>query len=321
MFQVLFTGCTFGEERIEKLKQSGISIVPASTDLNEKELIVALRGMDGFIMGGDEIATSHVIQNVDKLRVIAFLGAGYSKYVDIEAARSRGIIVTNTPKANAYSVAEFTVAMILSMVKNIPYLNTETKKRIWGKSQTFTLQGKTLGIIGMGAIGECVARTMKNGFGMNILYCSKTRKARIESELNAQFVDKQQLAKLSDIISIHASYSDETINMIGESEFLLTKQNTILINTARAELVEGHALYNALVTGKLKSAAFDCYYSEPLPDTMSDVYKLLSLPDDKFIITPHTAYNTADAIAQMESMVIESIECILQGKEVKFQVN
>jgi phosphoglycerate dehydrogenase-like enzyme len=185
---------------------------------------------------------------------------------------------------------------------------------MWNKQKVWNLEGKTLGIIGMGTIGTKVAHILLNGFGMKVLYFS-----RLLKQLGSK-VDLKTLLESSDIVSIHASYSDETKNLIGQSELKLIKPGAVLVNASRAEIVDGHALYISLVSGELAMAAFDVYYKEPVPKPEEDVYKLLSLSDDKFIITPHTGYNTEDAIQKMNEMIIESLTSYLEGKEVKYRV-
>lgn len=319
MRKVLFTGCTFSKKRIQELKSQGFLIKPAGMDLSENGLIKALKDCDAFIPGGDEITTKKVIESSPNLKIIAFLGAGYEKYIDVKTATKRGIAVTNTPGANAYTVAEHTVALILDAVKQITYLNQVTKKGKWTKRQAWNLQGKTLGILGMGAVGKQVARILHKGFGMEILYCSRKSKPRINTTLNAHKVGLEQLMEESDVISIHASFTGETKGMIRRKELAIMKKTGVLVNTSRAEIVDGHALYEILKSCKILAAAFDNYYQEP--PAKEDKYKLLTLPDNKFIITPHTAYSSKEAILAMEEMIIESLTDFFNGKEPKYLVN
>lgn len=296
MYRILFTANTFTDEKILELKNKGFEIIPQRGDLSEGELIEALKGVDAYIAGGDEIATKKVIKSTSNLKIIAFLGAGYERYIDVKAATEKGIVVTSTPRANAHTVAEHTIALILDAVKQITSLNNDTKEGGWNKHKTWNLKGKTLGIVGMGAIGSDVAGILHNGFGMSILYFNRSSKPEIERELGARKVELSELFEKSDVVSLHISYSDETINLIGEKELNLMKPDSVLINASRAEIVNAKALYQALVTNKLTTAAFDVYYKEPVPKPEEDEYKLLSLSDNKFIITPHTAYNSVDAI-------------------------
>lgn len=321
MKKILFTGNTLSENQLDELKKKGFLIKPQRIDLSENELIEELRDCDGYILGGEEIATAKVIESAKNLKVIGFYGAGYERYVDTATATKRGIIVTNTPQANAPTVAEFTVALILASVKKIPFFNEQVKSGIYSKQQLWNLKGRTLGIIGMGAIGTLVAQMMYYGFGMKVVYSSRSSKPQIEKEINAIKVSLNELLQQSDIVSIHAAYSSETVRMIGQKEFDLMQPHSVLVNTARAELVDGHALRNALANDKIASAAFDCYYKEPTPKLSDDEYRLFLLQSDKFIITPHTAFNSVDAVKAMESMVVTSVLDALCGKQPNYIVN
>jgi glyoxylate reductase len=318
--KVLFTNCSFSENEIKNLSEKGIEIIPAKENLNQEELIQALQGMDGYIIGGTDRAPKEVIEATD-LKVIIFYGAGYQDYIDIPSANAKNIVVANTPKANSYTVAEHTVAMILDGVKNITWLNNTTKEGNWFRRRTWNLQDKTLGIIGMGTIGSHVATIMKNGFNMNIIYTSRTPKSEMDETLNAKKVDLETLLKQSDVISIHASLNEETTNMIDTKELSLLKKSAILVNMARPKIVNGLALKETLEKDQIAKAMFDGYYEEPAPTKENDNIGLLSLPDDKFVITPHTAYNTKEAFDNMNNMVIENIMAFEKGDIVPYQVN
>lgn len=321
MRKVLFTGNTLSEEKMKELLSSGIEILTGAIDYSEEKLIEKLRGVEGYILGGEEIATEKVIRESEQLKIISFLGTGYEKYIDVKTATELGIAVTNTPKANAYTVAEFTVGLMLDTVKKITCMNETTKQGLWHKMKFTNLRGKTLGIIGLGTIGGHIARIMKQGFGMDIVYFSRTTKPELETELGVRKVGLIELLEISDVVSINISYSNETRNLIGRKELDIMKSGSVIVNSSRAEIIDGHALYNVLTSNKNLSVAFDCYYSEPVPNPQKDEYRLLGLPNEKFIITPHTAYNSGDALREMERMVLESVKDLFEGKEPRYLVN
>lgn len=320
MKRVLFTGCTFTEEEINKLKRNGIQIIEAPRDLSEKEIIKRLKDCWGYVIGGADKATKKVINSSD-LKIVNFYGTGYENYIDVDAATQKRIVVANTPKANAYTVAEYAVAHILNAVKKITDSNNKTKSGLWDRCRVWTLKDKNLGVIGLGTIGTYVAEIMKNAFNMEILYVARTKKQDVERKLKAKKVSLSVLMKRSDVVTIHASYSKETESMVSEKELSLMKPHAVLINCARAELVDGKALFKALKKGSLALASFDAYYKEPAPKKVNDEWGLLSLPDDKFIITPHTAYNTKEAFEAMNNMVIENLLAFSRGKKVPYGVN
>ena len=319
---VLFTGDTLSDEERALWLNKGFNIIPASYDLDESSVAELLLDCDGYILGGDEIASKKLLEKAgDRLKCISFFGAGYEKYVDTNYCSERGIKVTNTPGANSDSVAEFTVALLLSAVKGIPVRNNEVKNGIWNKPKTFDVAGKTIGIIGMGNIGRRVARILHNGFGANIIYTSRTQKPEIDEELSAKFVTLSELLSKSDIISINASYSESTCKMISSAQFSSMKKGVIIVNTARAEFLDKHALEKAINDGIVACCAMDVFYSEPIDNSLINASNLLKMSDDKFIITPHTAYYTFDALRKMEEMAIENVVAVLDGKNCANIVN
>lgn len=306
MKKVLFSQCQFSHENISTLKKNGVEVIQTPGDLGEDELIEKLQDCSYYIIGGADKASKRVIESTN-LDLIIFYGTGYENYVDIKAADAKKIPVANTPKANAYTVSEHTVALILDAVKQVTYLNNTTKHGQWLRRQSWNLENKTLGIVGMGTIGASVARIMHNAFKMKVLYVSRERKADIEKELDAKKVDLDTLMANSDVISVHASYNEQTVNMIGEKQLSLVQPHAVLVCTSRAQLVEPHALKKALESNQLATAAFDSYYKEPAPSLKEDEWGLLSLADNKFMITPHTAYGSKEAVDNMNQMVIENI--------------
>jgi Lactate dehydrogenase and related dehydrogenases len=314
MKKILFTGDTLSEDRRQDFAKEGFEFVPERIDLNEDELMSIIKEYDGYILGGEEIATKKVIENAKKLKVITFFGTGYEKYIDLAAAKESGIVVTNTPNVNSRSVAEFTIALIMSSVKKIVSMNNATKTGMWNKARTWDLQEKTVGIIGMGNIGSIVAKILHDGFGMNVVYYSKSRKPDIEKRLDAEYIELDELFSKSDVISVHLSYNKETIGLVGSEHFKQMKNGAILVNTARAEIIDPIALKQALNDAKI-NVAVDCYYKEPVPTNEGeDEWKLMSFNDDCFIMTPHAAYNTTDALRRMEDLAIENTIKVLKNE-------
>lgn len=303
--KVLFTGCTFDNKKINELKSIGIEVINGRTDFSKEELTQELKKVDCYINGGDEICTRNVIENNTHLKLISFMGTGYQKYIDVNTATKYNIPVSYTPSANAKSVAEYTVALLLDIAKKISFSNEKVKNREWSKYKTFDLRNKTLGIIGMGAIGTHVAQILCDGFGMKLIYNSRTEKENINSKYNTKMVSLEEVFKNADIISINATYTEETKNLISKKCFEVAKDNVIIVNTARQELINKEDLYEAIINNKISAVAMDGFYEEPITKECSD--RLLDLPNDKIIITPHNAYNSVDAVNEMERMLIESL--------------
>jgi D-3-phosphoglycerate dehydrogenase / 2-oxoglutarate reductase len=318
---ILFTGNVLPEIYKSKLENLGYRVVIDRPDLSESELITALSGVDAYIIGGSEIATRKVIESADKLKIVCFFGVGYESYIDVQAATEKGIAVTNTPGANAQSVAEVTVALMLDTVKRTTFLIETTKQGQWRERKSWNLEGKTLGIIGFGAIGKRVAKIAHHGFGMRILYHSRERKLQDEAAVAAEFVDLETLLKESDVVSLHASSNPQTIGLLGLKELALMKRSAVLVNCSRAELVDPSALCQSLITRQIACAAFDGYYTEPMSGTASDKHGLFVLGNDLFLVSPHTAYFTEDATEQMAKINTESIVDLFEGRPVCNLVN
>ncbi len=318
--KVLFTNCSLSSKEIALLRKGNVEIIKGAEHLSEDELIEKLQGCQGYVIGGIGKATKRVIDSTN-LKIINFYGTGYENYIDLAAAAAKNIVVANTPKANAYTVAEFTVALILNSVKQIARLHNLVRQGKWGLRQAFNLKDKTLGVIGMGTIGQHVAKIMSHGFGMKIIYVSRNSKPNLEKELQAHKVSLDELLSSADVVTIHTPCNDETKGMIGEAELSKMQTHAILVNTARADIVNGKALRQALDKSQLATAAFDTYYQEPAPSIEEDAWGLLSLPDDKFILTPHTAYNSKEAFQGMNDMVVENLTAFFKGEKPPYSVN
>ena len=316
--KVLFTGCTFNKETLESLKEKDIVVETGRMDYSEDELMSMLKNYDCYINGGDEICTANVIENNQHLKLISFMGTGYQKYIDVETSKKYNIPVTYTPSANAKAVAEYTVALILDAVKKITYSNNEVRNKEWNKIKNYNLEGKTLGIVGMGAIGTHIAKILCDGFGMKLIYNSRKSKPNIDSKYNTNMVSLNDVFKNADVISVNATYTEENINMIGKEQLNLVNENTILVNTARQELINKEDLYNAIINNKIGFVAMDGFYKEPITKETEEKY--LDLPNNKFLLTPHNAYNSSDAVKEMERMLIESLTDIINNNDVSYVV-
>lgn len=319
-YKILFTGCTFNNNQIESLKKDGLEIIPAAPDLTDDELVDALKDCDAVISNGNEYYTKEILTKCEKLRVIQFFGIGYSKCIDLKTANECGKLVANTPKVNSYSVAEYTLGLILTLNQKLLQHDIETRNGHWNEKTFFDLKDKTIGIIGMGHIGTHLANILYNAFNANILYYDIEKKDEVEKNCKATKTTLENLLQESDIVSLHVPLNDSTKNLIGEKELSLMKKDAYLINTARAEVVIADDLYNALNNNKIAGCAFDGFYQEPV-DLSTNEAKLLTLPVGKFVLTPHTGYNAIEGTSRVEKMCIENLSLILNEKPCKGLVN
>ena len=249
-----------------------------------------------------------VLTSCPKLRLISIWGTGTDN-VDLNAARELGITITNTPGANALSVAEHTIALLLSLARQIPYLDHEIRQGNWPRGEMVQLNDKVLGLFGLGAIGKYVAR-MAKGLGMDVIAWTFHPSPTRAKQSGVRFVSKEELLKNADVVSLHLTLNDETREFLKKEDFDLMKPTAFLVNTARGGLVETDSLYNALQSKKIAGAALDVFDQEPLPAGN----RLANLPN--VVMTPHNAGMTPEATINGLMMAVENVESFLAGREI-----
>ena len=235
-----------------------------------------------------------VFDAATKLKVVSNLAVGFNN-IDTDAAKEKGIIVTNTPDVLTETTADLAFALILATARRVTEAENELRKGNWKSWSVmdFTgmdVGGSTLGIIGMGRIGEAAARRAK-GFNMRVLYHNRTRKAEAEEEHGFEYADLDTLLQESDIVLIFAPLTPETKNMIGENELAKMKKTAILVNVARGGIVNEEALYHALKDGTIWAAGLDVFEVEPVPmdNPLSHPSKCNSLTAYRKRQHPHTS--------------------------------
>jgi len=269
---------------------------------NEDELITRAEGADIIAVSNIRIS-KHFIDSCTKLKMISVAFTGVD-HIDMNTCRNRNIIVSNSAGFSNESVAELAIGMMISTYRNIAWGDTIT--RMGGARENYLgseINGKTVGIIGCGNIGERVAEICKV-FGCNILAYNRTPK-KIEG---VTFTDKETLLKESDIITLHTPLTEETKGLISNDDFNIMKPSAILINTARGPVVDKQALYDALYNNKIAGAATDVYDKEP-PLDKDDI--LLKAPN--LLMLPHVAYATHESFEKRLNIVIDNIKLWLDG--------
>lgn len=259
-----------------------------------------------------------VVARIKGLKMIMRWGAGFDS-VDIEEAGKHGIYVCNTPGANAYAVAELTVALMLAVGRKLICHDRAIHQGEWSKNtflnQTRTLNNKVVGIIGGGNIGRQVASRVQ-AFGSTVQYYDPFRlPEEMEEKLHMKYVGLEELIRTSDVITLHVPLMASTRHMIGEKEIEKMKDGAILINVARGGLMDDGAVVNAVNAGKLSGAGIDCVEEEPA--------KLGSpiLENPNIIVTPHVGGGSADISDVMFPMITENIELLEEEKVLKYVVN
>jgi D-3-phosphoglycerate dehydrogenase len=303
------------DDGLKLLEQSGEIIRnPHARALRSDELRVSVRDVDAALLGND-VCDANALDAAAKLKVISRHGIGVDS-IDLKAATENGIVVANTPRVNTTAVAEHTIALMLAIMRRIPEANLSLKSGKW-EAPKFVgeeLAGKTLGIIGLGAIGKEVAKRAK-AFGTKILYTDKIRDMDLERQLGISLVPLDSLLRESDIISIHLPLTPETRGLISRKETALMKNGVYLINTARGGILESDALAEGLRSGRLAGAALDVFDTEP-PDFASGLLTL-----EKIIMTPHIGAYTIEAMRKMDYIAAENITKVLQGAIPLYVVN
>lgn len=279
--------------------------------LNSEDLAGLLPGIDGYIAGLDAIDRT-ALASADRLKVIARYGVGVDA-VDLEAAKDKGILVTNTPGANSISVAELAVGLILSLARNIPAAATATRSGEWPRLAGVSLEGKTVGLVGFGSIAQQVARRL-GGFDCALLAYDPIVAADRAAALGVKLLSLEELLPQADFISLHCPLTSETRGLVNQNFLDTMKTGAYLINTARGELVDETALLSALDAGKLRGAALDVFASQP-PERDNP---LLSHP--RLIATPHMGAHTDGATQAMGWMAMRDCLAVLRGDPPQYRV-
>ncbi len=279
--------------------------------LSSAQLAALLPGIDGYIAGLDAIDAA-ALAAADALRVIARYGVGTDN-VDLAAAQARGIVVTNTPGANAGAVAELTVALLLLLARPILSAAAATKGGGWPRTAGLSLGGKTVGLVGFGAIGRAVARLLA-GFDCRLLASDPWCDVTAAAGLDVMPVELSALLAESDFVSLHAPVTPATRGMVDAAFLAQMRPGAALVNTARGELVDEAALYAALASGRLRGAALDAFAVEP-PGADNP---LLALPT--VIATPHMGAHTDGATTAMGRMALADCLAVLRGEAAVHRV-
>ena len=256
--------------------------------------------------------TAELLARCPSLRLISVWGTGTDN-LDLEACRRLGIAVTNTPGANALAVAEHTVALMLAAARQLPRLDRETREGKWPRGLSVQLHGKTLGLVGLGAIGRQVAR-LARGLGMRVMAWTYHPDPAVAAGLGVELADFQRLLAEADVLSLHVRQTPEATGLIGAREIARMRRGAILVNTARGPIVERDALAAALRSGHLGAAALDVFDVEPVPPDDP----LLGLPNA--VLTPHCAGMVPEAILAGLEAAVDNVAHFLAGRAAAYVV-
>jgi D-3-phosphoglycerate dehydrogenase len=314
--RILVTPTSYGKNdprlKTELERQVGeVMYNPTGKPLSSAEVARLLPGVDGYIAGLDDVDRV-ALQCADRLKVISRYGVGVDQ-IDLRAAHARGIVVTNTPGANSVSVAELAVGLLLALARQIPEANIAVHQGKFPRLPGISLEGKTVGILGMGTIGKLLAHRLA-GFDCRILAYDPVPDTAFASRNGVELCSLETVLAQSDFISLHLPLLPETRCLVDAAFLARMKKGSFLINTSRGEIVDEDALLAALRNGRLRGAALDAFKTEP-PDPNNP---LLALP--QVIATPHTGAQTDGATSNMGWMALADLLAVLEGKAPRYLV-
>lgn len=298
---------------VDVLEQAGAR-VDVRTGLSPEELIDAIGEYDALIVRSETRVTAPVIAAGLRLQVIGRAGVGVDN-IDLSAATHRGIVVVNAPQGNTISAAEHAIGLMLAMARHIPQANRSMHDGRWERARFIgtELRGKTFGVVGLGQVGSEVARRAR-AFEMRVLGHDPFVPEERVRALGIELATLDELLGESDFISLHATLTPDTTNLIGEGEFTKMKATARIINTGRGGLLDERALARAVADGTIGGAAIDVFAEEPPKDTPLAGHEAV-------VLTPHLGASTAEAQERVAVDVAAQIIDVLRGEPARYAVN
>ncbi|NOU90827.1 hydroxyacid dehydrogenase [Paenibacillus sp. LMG 31460] len=298
----MVTPRSFGKgnsQPIDMLKENGCELIlnPYGRIMNKQEMVELIKDVDAVIVGVDPI-DQEVLEHAPKLKVISKYGVGTDN-IDLNYAREKGIPVTVTTGANKDAVADYTIALMLAAARRMIPIDKACRQLNWNKITSVDVWGKTLGLVGLGAIGKGVAARAR-GFNMNILAYDLVKDETYAAEHQIDYVGLNELLRTADFISLHLPLTEQTHHLIGAKELASMKETAVIVNTARGGLINEQALLEALRENRIWGAGMDVFEQEPPQDK-----GFLEL--DNLIIGSHCAASTYQAIENMGVMAAANV--------------
>ena len=318
---MLFADVTFNAAAIQKepsyLELTSLTDMVYKDIQSERELCELVKDVDAIIVGDFPI-TPKVLDSAPKLKLVAKCGVGYDN-IDVSFATQRGVFATNVPSVLAGPVAEHAILLMLAVAKKLVLSDSYVRTNRWDDFRPlgpgFELAGKTLGIIGFGAIGSRLNEMARNAFRMKVLAYDPFLPPEKIRERSAEPVTMEELLHGSDIVSVNVPLSPATKGLVGEKEMRWMKPSAVLINTSRGKVLDERALEKALTSGWISAAAIDVFENEP-PDPKSPLLKLSNIT-----MTPHTAAFTVEATKALWLACIGAVVDVLHGRRPQSPAN
>ena len=298
---------------LEELRAAGHE-VDVQLHLTPEGLLEAVPGADALVIRSATQVTAEVLDAADVLLVVGRAGIGLDN-VDLEAATRRGVMVVNAPQSNIVSAAEHTMALVLAQARNVPQAHAALKEGRWERSQWegVELDGKTLGIVGLGRIGKLVAQRAQ-AFGMRLIAFDPFVSADRARTMGVELLPLEQVVAEADFLTIHLPRTKETVGLVGKELLAQAKPTLRVINVARGGIVDEEALAWAVREGIVAGAALDVFATEPT--TESPLFGL-----ERVVVTPHLGASTREAQDKAGETIAEMVQLALDGEFVPFAVN
>ncbi len=317
MKRILLTTTSFQDipgEHHQLLEKEGFELIRERGPLPESRMLELVGEFDGLLCGDDSITRQVLQKSLPRLKVVSKYGIGLDR-VDVKAATEFKIPVTFCPGVNHTTVAEHTFGLLLAIYRHIVTECNHVKKGEWKRITGNELMGKTIGVLGMGRIGKEVA-TRARAFGMKVLgYDLYWDEAFAKQHQVERINDLEKILEQSDILSLHTNLTDETRNMINSQRIPRMKKGVVLLNCARGELVDSHAVAAALKSGHIGGYGADVLEEEPPPEN----HPLFSCPNA--ILTPHIGSRTYESVGRQAKMAAENLILVFKGQKPLAQAN
>ncbi|KPH78785.1 MULTISPECIES: 2-hydroxyacid dehydrogenase [Bacillaceae] len=280
-------------------------------------LVKEIQHADGIISMLSEKIDEELLSKAPHLKVVANLAVGFDN-INVDAAKKRGIIITNTPDVLSETTADLGFALLMATARRVIEANNYIKTDQWKNWAPFLLAGtdihhKTIGIVGMGRIGEAIAKRAK-GFDMEILYHNRSRKEEAEKKLGASYVSFDELLRLSDYVVSVVPLTDETKRLFNKDTFRKMKPSSIFINISRGGVVDEEALVDALKNKVIEAAGLDVFKNEPI----NSEHPLLKL--NNVVCLPHIGSSSIETRTRMIQLCLENVDGVIQGRGAKTPV-
>jgi D-3-phosphoglycerate dehydrogenase len=303
-----------GEAGLDLLRSSaGFRVV--STVGQSDQLAEVIKQADALIVRSDTWVTADLISRAPRLRVIARAGIGVDN-IDVATATRRGVAVVNAPGANTVSAAEHTVALLLSLLRRVPWAAESMRRGEWDRKRFggAEVRGKVLGLVGIGRVGQLVAR-LTQAFGMQVVAHDPYISAEKARDLRIELLPLDDLLGTADVVSLHVPANEDTRQLMNRARLAKMKPSSVLVNTARGALVDDTALLEALEQGNLAGAALDVFDPEPLPANSP------LRTSDRVLLTPHLAASTAEAQERVSVEICQTVRNALLSGDIGSALN